>query len=212
MKHNRTGLISIISFLLLTMTGKVAFADFHEGIEYKRVSPAQPTSTREKIEVVELFWYGCPHCYHLEPKLTKWLASKPENVVFVRIPAVFNPKWELHARMYYTAEALGMVDKMHTPLFDELHKEKRKLDSVAQIQAFFAKFGVSAEDFNNTFNSFVVVSKTNRAKQLSKSYQIEGVPSLLVNGKFRTDGPLANGQDGMLKVVDYLIGKESAGK
>ena len=189
-----------------------AWAGIDEGIEYKLVSPPQPTITREKIEVVELFWYGCPHCFHFEPDLKKWLKTKPKNVVFYRIPAVFNERWGIHARAFYAAEALGILDKIHEPLFEEIHKNKKKLNSVKEIKAFFARHGVSVEDFNNVFNSFAVDAKVRRAKDLSKRYGLDGVPTLIVNGKYRTDGPMAGGRNGMLKVLDFLIKKESKKK
>lgn len=185
----------------------------NEGFEYKLVSPAVPTITQNKIEVVELFWFGCPHCFHFEPDLNKWLAKKPDNVVFVRVPAVFNAAWALHARAYYTAESLGLYEnenhKFHEAFFHEFHERKNSLNTKKSLQAFFARFGVSAEDFENTFVSFAVNTKVNRAAELSKRYQLDGVPSMIVNGKYRVDGPMAGGRSGMLKVLDFLIENES---
>lgn len=202
-----------MAMVMAALFSNMAIAGIDEGIEYKRVSPAQPTITRDKVEVVELFWYGCPHCFHFEPDLNKWLANKPDNVEFVRVPAVFNPVWALHARAYYAAVTLGLYDngkhEFHGAFFDEIHKHKKRLDNKNALRTFFARFGVSAEDFNNTFESFAVNTKVNRAADLSKRYQLDGVPSLIVNGKYRTDGPMAGGQKGMLKVLDFLIKKES---
>ena len=202
-----------MALLLVFSFSTSAMAGIDEGIEYKRVSPAQPTITKNKIEVVELFWYGCPHCFHFEPELKAWLAKKPDNVVFYRIPAIFNASWALHARAFYTAKSLGFFDggkiAFHDAFFDEIHKNKKRLNNKKDIQSFFAKFGVSTEDFNNTFDSFAVNTKVSRAAALSKRYQVEGVPTLIVNGKYRTDGPLAGGRKGMIKVLDFLIEKES---
>jgi len=193
--------------------GNVAIAEINEGFEYKLVSPAQPTITKNKVEVVELFWFGCPHCYHFEPDLNNWLANKPENVVFVRIPAVFNQVWALHARAYYTAESLGLYEnnshKFHDAFFDEFHNKKNRLMDKKSLQTFFARFGVSSEDFNNTFDSFAVNTKVNRAITLSKRYQLDGVPSMIINGKYRVDGPMAGGRKGMIKVMNFLINKET---
>ena len=201
------------AILLGSLMSNIAIAEIDEGIEYKLVSPAQPTITKNKIEVVELFWFGCPHCYHFEPDLNKWLAKKPDNVVFVRVPAVFNTAWALHARAYYAAKSLGLYDngshKFHEAFFHEFHDRKNRLNTKKSLQAFFAKFGVSADDFNNTFESFAVNTKVNRAAVLSKRYQLDGVPSLIVNGKYRVDGPMAGGRKGMLKVTDFLINKEA---
>ena len=202
-----------VTLLLSFFLNNTAFAAIDEGIEYKLVSPAQPTITKNKIEVVELFWFGCPHCYHFEPHLKEWLAKKPDNVVFYRVPAIFNPAWALHARAFYTAKTLGLYDdgktEFHEAIFDEMHKHKKPLKNKAKLRTFFAKFGVSAEDFNNTFDSFAVNTKVNRAAALSKRYQLQGVPTMIVNGKYRTDGPMAGGRNGIIKVLNFLIKKES---
>lgn len=199
--------------LLAALGSNVAFASIDEGIEYKRVTPALPTITKDKIEVVELFWYGCPHCYRFEPYLKRWLATKPDNVVFYRIHAVFNPVWEGHARIFYTAKSLGLIDEgkddFHEVIFEEIHKKKNNLRRKKDIQALFMRFGVSKEDFNDTYNSFAVNTKVNRAKSLSKRYQLDGVPTIIINGKYRTDGPMAGGRKKMIKLMDFLIEKES---
>ncbi len=202
-----------LAILFASLVSNMALASTDEGIEYKLVTPAQPTITTKKVEVVELFWYGCPHCYRLEPHMKEWLAKKPDNVVFYRIPAVFNPTWGLHARAFYTAKSLGLFDEgksaFHDAFFAEIHKNKKRLNKQGAIEAFFARFGVSSEDFNNTFHSFSVNTKVNRAAVLSKRYQADGVPTIIVNGKYRTDGPMGGGHKGMLKIVDFLIKKES---
>lgn len=202
-----------LALMLSVLLNNMAVAAIDEGIEYKRISPTQPTITKDKVEVVELFWYGCPHCFHFEPDLKAWLAKKPDNVVFYRVPAVFNPAWALHARAFYAATSLGLFDngkhEFHEAFFDELHKHKKRLNNKKELQSFFARFEISAEDFNNTFDSFAVNTKVNRAVTLSKRYQLQGVPTLIVNGKYRTDGPMAGGRKGMLKVLDFLIKKES---
>lgn len=199
--------------ILTALVSNIASAAFDEGIEYKLISPAQPTITKKKIEVVELFWYGCPHCFRLEPHMKEWLAKKPDNVVFYRIPAVFNMAWGLHARAFYTAKTLGLFDngklEFHKAFFDEIHKKNNRLNKQKSIEKFFARFGVLSQDFHNTFYSFAVNTKVNRAVILSKQYQAEGVPTMIVNGKYLTDGPRGNGHKGMLKIVDFLIKKES---
>lgn len=202
-----------LTLVLSVLLNNMAFAEIDEGIEYKRVSPAQPTITKNKVEVVELFWYGCPHCFHFEADLKKWLANKPDNVVFYRVPAVFNPAWALHARAFYAATSLGLFaegkHEFHDAFFNEIHKAKKPLKKKKALRKFFARFGVSAEDFDNTFDSFAVNTKVNRAATLSKRYKLDGVPTLIVNGKYRTDGPMAGGRKGMIKVLDFLIKKES---
>ena len=199
--------------LLAVLGSNVATASIDEGIEYKLVSPAQPTITKNKIEVVEVFWYGCSHCFNFEPDLKEWLAKKPDNVVFYRVPAIFNPAWALHARAFYTAKSLGLFadgkTAFHEAFFAELHKRKKRLKTKQAIQAFFTRFGISKEDFNDTFDSFAVNTKVNRAATLTKRYQVQGVPTLIINGKYRTDGPMAGGRKGMLKILNYLINKET---
>jgi len=189
-------------------------ADIDEGIEYQLVSPPVRTENDTKIEIVELFWYGCPHCYQFEPKLDKWKKNLPANVEFVRIPAVFakRPSWELHARAYYTAEFLGVLDKTHGPLFDAIHKRNEKLFTKQALANFFARYGVDKKEFLETLYSFGVSMKVDRAIDLTNRYGINGVPTVIVNGRYRTHASLTNGQAGMLKVMDFLISKEAAEK
>jgi len=181
---------------------------YQAGKEYLVLANPQPTSSGEKIEVVELFWYGCPHCYRLEPLISSWEDSKPDDVEFVRMPAVLGPGWELYGRAFYTAQLLGVLDKIHPAMFTAIHKDKKKLKDEADLQALFVKQGVSAEDFKNTFNSFAVNVKTNNAKQMTKRYAITGVPTLIVNGKYSTSATQASGNDNAIKVVNYLVDQE----
>ncbi len=200
-------LLPLLGLFLLPIG--TALAQYDEGTQYKRLAAPVPTVDANKVEVVELFWYGCPHCYRLEPDLNKWLKTKPANVVFVRVPAVFRPLWAFHAKVYYTAEVLGVLDKVHEPMFDAMHVQRRKMASVDEVKALFAQYGVTSEQFDNAFNSFAVDAKVRRATDLTRRYGIEGVPALVINGKYVTDGVMAHGHDGMLKVTDYLISKES---
>lgn len=179
--------------------------EYTDGKEYLTLADPQPTSSQDKVEVVELFWYGCPHCYYLDPLLDQWLASKPDDVEFIRMPAVLGPSWELYGKAYYTAEFLGVLDKVHPALFAALHQDKKKIRDVAALQAFFVEQGVSAEDFTKTFNSFAVNVKINNAKQMTKRYAITGVPTIIVNGKYSTSASQAGSNEAIIKVMDYLI-------
>ncbi len=202
-------LITGFSLLFLFSFGAATLAEPIEDEQYQRVEPPVATETGDQVEVLELFWYGCPHCYHLEPALTPWVASLPEGVVFRRMPAVFgNPLWALHARAFYTAEALGVLDQLHEPLFDTINNQKNALKDEAAIGQLFAQYGVDPAKFSSTFNSFFVDTKVRRAKALSKAYGISGVPALVINGEYRTGGPAAGGQEEMLQVADYLIARE----
>jgi len=198
----------LFALLALVVLATPVFAEFKEGVQYEQLPAPQPTSNPDKIEVRELFWYGCPHCYHLESELNAWLKHKPDDVDFVRMPAVLGPSWELLARAYYTAELLGVLDKIHEPLFDYIHKDRKIIRNVEQLKAFFVQQGVSAEDFDKTYNSFAVVTMTNRSKEIRTLYGVSGVPTMIVNGKYRTTATMAGGNQQLLQVVDFLIQKE----
>ncbi|WP_455196302.1 thiol:disulfide interchange protein DsbA/DsbL [Kaarinaea lacus] len=204
-------IIAICSLALLPGLA-VAAPTYKEKIHYERVLPAQPTTTGDKVEVVEMFWYGCPHCNSLEPYVNRWLKKKPAQAEFVRMPAIFRPEWELHARAYYTAEILGVLEKTHAAMFEAIHQQKRRLSTDAEIQKLFAEHGVSTEDFNRVFRSFAVEAKIRRAKDMSERYGIRGVPALIVNGKYRTGAQLAGGNANIFRVVDFLVAQESQGK
>jgi protein dithiol oxidoreductase (disulfide-forming) len=182
------------------------------GDGYEVLTPAQPVQNPAKIEVMEFFWYGCPHCYHLEPAVQEWLKSKPENVEFIRQPAIFSELWGKHAKIYYTAEALGIVDKVHKPIFDAIQNKNPKLDTEEEIAKFFASYGVKDEDFRNAFNSFAVDAKLRQAGGMGKRYNITGVPTIIVNGKYRVTAQSAKTQENMLPVTDKLIQMESQAK
>ena len=195
----------------LLLTGPLAAAEYSEGKQYLRLAKPQPTSVSDKIEVVELFWYGCPHCFELEPHIQQWLETKPDDVVFMRMPAVLGPRWEMLAKGFYTAELLGVEDRMHLALFEALHEKKQKINDEAALQDFFVNHGVSAEDFRNTFGSFAVSVKLNNAKAMTRRYAITGVPTIIVNGKFSTGGRQAGSNANIIKVVDYLVAQERSG-
>ena len=201
----RSMLVILLPFF---MVATACAEPYKDGEQYKTLAQPQATASEDKIEVVELFWYGCPHCYYLEPVIGNWLKNKPDDVEFVRMPAIVGPPWELLAKAYYTAEFLGVMDKVHYALFDAIHKDKKKDVDEAAVQAIFEAQGVSAEDFKNTFGSFAVAVKVNNAKLMTKRYAITGVPTLIVNGKYSTSGSLAGSNENLLKVVDYLIEQE----
>jgi protein dithiol oxidoreductase (disulfide-forming) len=182
--------------------------DYTEGKQYQALANPQPTSSGDKIEVVELFWYGCPHCYHLEPFIDKWLASKPDDVEFVQMPAIVGPPWELLAKAYYTMEFLGVTDTLSPALFDAIHKDRKQLNNEAAVQAFFISHGVSEADFKKTFSSFAVSVKVNNARLMTQRYAVSGVPTIIVNGKYSTSGSLAGSNENIIKVMDYLIDQE----
>jgi len=198
----------VVLVLPFLMASAACAQDYSEGKEYITLKTPQPTSTGDSIEVLELFWYGCPHCYRLDPLLESWLKTKPADVEFIRMPAILGPNWELYGKAYYTAELLGVLDKFHPALFEALHKDKKKIRDVADLKALFVAQGVPAEDFDNTFNSFAVSVKTNNAKQMTKRYALTGVPTVIVNGKYSTSASQSGSNQNIIKVMDYLIAQE----
>jgi thiol:disulfide interchange protein DsbA len=184
-------------------------AEYTQRQNYEKITPEVTTHSDGKIEVVEVFWYGCNHCYAFEPHIEKWLKTKPDNVVFRRVPGVFSQQWVPHARAFYAAQALGVSDKIHTPLFEAIHGLDQQIGDEDSLAAFFAKYGVTDADFREAYNSFSVDTKTRQAMTASKDYGISGVPSVIVNGKFRTSARLAGSFEEMLKITDALVDKES---
>ena len=184
-----------------------------EGIEYRLIEPPLPVDVPAgKVLVTEQFWYGCPHCYHFEPKLQEWLKKQGDRVVFERRPSTLNPGWGVHAKAYYTAEILGVLDKIHEPLFDAIHKEHRKLNTEDDLAKFFTEHGVDEAEFRKVFNSFFVRTKLARDKALTENCCASGVPNIIINGKYFTDASYGGGLDGLLQVMDHLVDKELAGK
>lgn len=201
----------LMALLLLAFStvacGDTGAAKYTEGVEFQAIMP-QPVDTGKSIEVREFFWYGCPHCYVFEPQLSAWLKKGlPANAKFVRTPAVFRPDWEVHARAYYTFEALGAIDKLHGAFFDAINKDKRTFADAAAVAAFAAQHGVAKDKFMAAWNSFNVDSQTRKALTLARAYEITGVPSLVVDGKYLTDGAKAGGNVPMLKLTEFLVDK-----
>lgn len=197
-----------VAFILAVFFSAVSSLAQAEG--YEVLATPQPTQNPDKVEVIEFFWYGCPHCYHLEPDLNKWLKTKPDNVEFIRQPAIFSSLWEKHAKAYFTAEALGVVDKVHADFFDAIQNKKQKLETEEQLLKFFSEHGISETDFRNAYNSFPVDYKVRQAKTMAARYGVNGVPAVIINGKYRTSGPLAKTQQNMIDVMNRLIAKESS--
>ncbi len=199
----------ILGLGLFSLNGNAA--NFVEGVHYKKITPAVGTADSTKIEVLELFSYGCPHCNSFEGPMQQWLASKPANVDFGRRPVSFGrPVWANYAQAYYTAEVLEVLDKVHAPIFNAIHKEKNRLADVASIRDLFIKNGVSGDDFESTFYSFAVDARLRRDQRTLGKYQANSVPTMIVNGKYRIDSSMTgHSNEKMLEVVNFLIKKES---
>ncbi|MET0230331.1 MAG: thiol:disulfide interchange protein DsbA/DsbL [Rhodanobacteraceae bacterium] len=187
-------------------------ATWEEGKNYFLVDPPQPTATGDKVEVLEVFSYACPHCAHFQPTAEEIKKSLPAGAVFVYMPAVFNASWEPYARAYYTAESLGVLDKTHQQLFDALHQDHQPLRTIDDLAGFYAQHGVDKAKFLATSGSFEVESKLQRASGIVKGDGVDGTPSIIVNGKYRVTGASAGGYPQVVQVVDYLVEKELAAK
>ena len=179
---------------------------------YSVLEQPQPTETGSKIEVLEIFWYGCPHCYAFEPYLREWLENKPDNVEFRLMPGILNAGWVPHARAYYTAVEIGVLNKIHPRLFDAIHKDGRNIFNQQSIREFFIEQGIKEIEFDRTYNSPELDGKARAAYDYQRNCRITGVPSIIVNGKYVTSPSLAGSPENVLKVIDYLINKEMKGR
>ncbi|NOQ78131.1 MAG: thioredoxin domain-containing protein [Gammaproteobacteria bacterium] len=197
----------MVTLLMVLGLSSLAWADYDEGIEYEVLTKIQPAPTDGKVEVIEFFSYGCPHCYRFEPYVDKWKETKSDNIEFIQVPAVFSKNWEALATLYYASEVLGVQDKMHIAIFEAMHGEGKNVRSFEDLKALFEKNGVSAEDLEKALNSFTVAAKTRRAKTMTTAYGIKSVPNVVVQGKYRTNGTLAQSHANVFKVVDSLSEK-----
>ena len=189
---------------------------FKEGQHYARLVPAQPTmGGPDKVEVAEFFYYMCPHCDTFEPIIDGWEKDKPANSRLVKIPAMWNNMLVLHARMFYTMEALarnGIIDDkavVHKAIFDEVHRRGNRLATESSIKRFFARFGVNEADFDRVWSSFEVDQKLRVAQDLARRYSIKSTPTIVVNGKYRTGAAEAGSYPNLLELIDELILRES---
>lgn len=194
--------------MVMAFSANAMAADYVAGKDYTVIKNPGKVDVPGKIEVREFFWYGCPHCFKLEPYMQTWLKAIPKDVNFVRSPAAMNKMWEQGARAYYVSEELGIRKKTHLPLFHAIQVDNQQLFDQASQAKFFTKFGVPEAKFNSLYNSFSVSSKIAKSNQLAQQYQLTGVPAVVVNGKY-----VVQGEDGKVtQVVNYLIEKERKAK
>lgn len=210
--------LPLLALTFLSLAGMAQAADapapYKQGVQYQVVLPAQPVSTRPgQIEVIDFFWYGCPHCNAFEPYLENWEKTKPANVVLVRVPAVLEPEWEAGARAYYVADALGILARSHKATFDEIHQNKDNLQTEQDFERFYVKaFGVDPKKFESLWSSPEVDAKIQQSDVLADRYGlgIFGVPTIVVNGKWLTGGDLVPNPSQIMSVANYLIAQEEA--
>lgn len=186
-----------------------AFAATDDGVQYQTLDNPQPTAAGPgQVEVAEFFWYACPHCYAFEPYLENWLAHKPKNVEFQRIPVMRGYAWaKPMAHAYYTEVALGVVDKLHKAIFDEIHVKHHILKTKDDFKQFFEKHGVSSKDFDSAWNSFSVAVNMKRAAKEESAYQIMGVPTIAVGGRYTATLGAGQGPSDLPKAIDFLLHK-----
>lgn len=182
-----------------------------EGTEYRPVKPVQPTESPGKIEVLEFFWYGCPHCNAFEPMLSNWADRLAADVSFRRVHVGFGPVHQVHQKLYYALEETGLVQTLHRKVFAAIHRQGRRLVTEAAMRRFLEDNGVDAAQVMDAFGSFAVATKAARAKQLTDAYKIDGVPAMGVQGRYYTSGSLTGSHERMLQVTDYLIQRARLG-
>jgi len=202
----------ILAVLVLAPLAFSAFAQparYVDGTHYITLPAPVRTADPVKIEVVEVFWYGCSHCFRFEPLIENWEASIPADVNFVRFPGMWNDLMKIHAQAYFTAEALGKVKELHGPMFEAINVQGNRLQNEQQLSALFTQHGVTAEEFSTAFNSFAVRTKVNQAEAKMREYQVRSTPNMIVNGKYLiSTGEAVPTQQEMLQVVDFLVNLE----
>lgn len=186
-------------------------ARFVAGTHYEVLEIPVDTQDKSKVEVVEMFSYACIHCFNFDPYVKSWETRQPEDVDFRLVPAIFNQDWQLLAQAFYTAEALGVTDAVHQRMFEGIHQKNEDLRQPTLLAPIFAELAeVKPDDFNAAYGSFSVRSRVQQASALARAYRITGVPTMIVNGKYRIDGKMAGGNAEMLQVVDFLVAQERA--
>lgn len=200
-------------FIALLFSLSSAWAEeFSAGVEYEVLKQPVPTTNPDKVVVTELFWYGCPHCFRFEPYIEKWQQNIPEGVVFERYPSVLNPSWMEHARAYYALEMMGALDKVHSKFFSALHLEHQRLNNVDAIARFVADLGVDEKQFRENYHSFPVDTLLRKSRQKEAKYGHNGVPAVVVNGKYLTSASKAGSNARWLDVINFLVNRELAAK
>lgn len=204
-------LLLLAGMLILAYTPLSQAQKYEDGVHYHTLPQAQPVQTGDQIEVLELFWYHCPHCFSLEPVLDEWLAkAKPANADYVRMPGIFRRSTIFDARVYYALEALGVLEKMHADVFQEIHVRKNPFKQQSDLKALLNKHGVSEADFAAAFDSFAVDTKTKHAQMMFERYQATGVPAIVVDGKYRATASSAGGHRQLMELTNYLVEKSAS--
>lgn len=199
--------ITVVLSLIILSQFAVA-QEYKAGKHYEALPVPVATQDKKRIEVVEVFWYGCSHCFNFEPIIHAWEKKQEDDVLFRQSPAVWNGTMKLHARAFFTAKALGVSDELDAAIFNEMNVKRSRLKDESVIAGLFVKNGIDKDKFSKTFNSFGVTSQVSLAESRAKSYRVQGTPELIVNGKYRVSSTMTGNQADMLKVVDFLIAEE----
>lgn len=195
---------ALVALTMLLSVSALA-ADYQEGKHYKKLANSVQVRDPSRVEVVEVFWYGCGHCNHFEPTVKAWKMSIQADVDFRQVPAQFSRQWKIHAGLFYVAKALKVLDKVHQPIFDSIHKERKPLLDKDEQKEFLAQYGVSEADFDKYDDSFMVRRQLKMADQLVRDYKISGVPAIIVGGKYFVNASSAGGEEHIFGVVNHLI-------
>lgn len=201
--------LGLITAFLISTTA-IAQQAYVEGVDYTVISPSVKTAHPDKVVVTEMFWYGCPHCFRFEPYIVNWEKNIPEGVVFEQVPSVLNPSWSTHARAFYALKLMGVQEKVHKKLFDEIHVKRKRLNSIDQLADFVADQGLDEKLFRDSYASFPVDTQIRKNTQTEKRYGHNGVPSVIINGKYLATGSMAGSNDRLIKIIDYLVASELA--
>ncbi len=200
--------LTFIAMLLLafSVAGVTAAqsSKIEEGFDYRVLPVPQPVEAKGKVEVIEFFWYGCPHCYDFEPELSAWVKRQPKDVVFRRVPVAFRDEFLPHSQLFYALEAMGKGDSLNEKVMYAIHKENKHLMTESEIADWVASQGIDRNTFLATYRSFAVVSKTRAARQLADAYRIDGVPTIVMQGRYVTSPSIAGTKAKTLLVMDYL--------
>lgn len=186
-----------------------AAGGFIEGMNYQRIEPPQPVEAAPgTVEVIEFLWYDCQTCFVVQPALERWLAVRGDTVSYRRMPAVVGAHMVFHARAYFAAEALGVLDRVHLPLYTALHRHGRQLDKEALMTEFFAEQGIDRSRFITAFRGSAAATRVRNAQLMSRRYEVQGAPSFVINGKYRVDATMARNAEMLIEIVDWLVDRE----
>jgi thiol:disulfide interchange protein DsbA len=202
----------LAGLVLFSMVSGSAFAQmaFIEGTDYKLITPPVKTSQPDAVVVTEVFWYGCPHCFRFEPYAQKLAAELPDGAVFEQVPSSINSRWSEHARAYYSFKLMGVLDEIHEQFFDAIHLKRQRLDNVDAIAQFVAEQGLDEKAFREYYYSFPVETQIRKNAQKEKGYGHDGVPAVIINGKYLVSASLAGSNERMVQIINFLVDKELA--